>query len=282
MSTLKSGIRSIAKPILFKLLGRNFYKYAQFYGKKRDIQLRLIEEKEMFLLPEFVKPGDTVLDLGANFAYYTERLSRLVGSTGKVYAYEPIPFTFSVFRMLVKHFGLTNVTYYQKGVSSSTTSVKFTVPKMDIGTLSTGQAHISGRDDQYLTSQSKKITGEETFDCEVVALDEFYNEELPGLSFIKIDIEGAELFALRGAQNILRKYQPVILIEINPEFLKGFGLKDQDMLDFISQQGYEILYLEEGSKKLTPLGSRALWENNFILIPKTKMELYKNFLSHVQ
>ncbi len=282
MSTLKSGIRSIAKPVLFKLLGKNFYKYAQFYGKKRDIKFRLIEEKEMFLLPEFVKPGDTVLDLGANFAYYTERLSRLVGNKGKVYAYEPIPFTFSVFKMLVKHFRLSNVTYYQKGVSNSTTTVKFTVPKMDIGTLSTGQAHISGRDDQYLTNQNSKIAGEETFDCEVVSLDEFYNGELPGLSFIKIDIEGAELFALRGAQQIIQKYRPVILIEINPEFLKGFGLKDQDMLDFISQQGYEITYLDEAIKKLVPLGSRPLWENNFILIPKTKMELYKNIVSHVQ
>lgn len=282
MSTLKSGIRAIAKPILYKLLGRNFYKYAQFYGKKRDIKYKLIEEKEMFLLPGFVKPGDTVLDLGANFAYYTERLSRLVGSKGKVYAYEPIPFTYSVFKMLVKHFGLTNVTSYQKGVSNTSTTVKFTVPKMDIGTLSTGQAHISGRDDKNLTVRNKKIAGEETFDCEVVSLDEFYNSEIPGLSFIKIDIEGAELFALKGAEKILHKYQPVILIEINPEFLTGFGLSSADMLNFIEQINYEILYLDESSKKLVKLGDKPLWENNYVLIPKNKMEQHKNIISNVQ
>jgi len=282
MSTLKSGIRSFVKPILYKLLGNRFYKYAQFYGKKRDIKFKLIDEKEMFLLPEFIKPGDTVLDLGANFAYYTERMSKIVGNTGKVYSFEPIPFTFEVLEMLVKHFKLANVTYYKKGVSNKTETVKFTVPKMDFGTLSTGQAHISGRKNDQPNNKDYKFTQEETFDCQVVALDEFYNNELPNLTFIKIDIEGAELFALKGAKNLLEKYKPVILIEINPLFLEGFGLTETNMLDFIKEIGYEIFYLNEGSQKLVPLNNTPLWEYNFILIPAGKVNQYKNIIDHVQ
>ncbi len=281
MSTLKSGMRAFAKPILFKILGKRLYKYAQFFGKKRDIKFKLIDEKEMFLLPEFIKPGDTVLDLGANFAYYTERMSKIVGNNGKVYAYEPIPFTFSVFKMLIKHFGLKNVTYYQKGVSNKTDIVKFTVPKMDIGTLSTGQAHIATRHNDKEKDLNYKFTKEETFDCEVVSLDEFYNNELPNLTFIKIDIEGAELFALNGAKKILKKYMPVILIEINPIFLEGFGLTSLDMLNFIKELDYVIYYLNEDTKKLTPLGNKELWEYNFILIPTNKINLYQNLISHV-
>jgi FkbM family methyltransferase len=281
MSTLKSGIRSFAKPILYKLLGDKFYKYAQYYGKKRDIKFRLIDEREMFLLPEFIKPGDTVLDLGANFAYYTERMSKIVGDKGKVFAYEPIPFTFDVLKMLVKHFKLNNVTYYQKGVSNKTETVKFTVPKMDIGTLSTGQAHISGRNNDAGNNQDYQFKQEETFDCEVVSLDEFYNNSLPNLTFIKIDIEGAELFALQGAKNILLQYKPVILIEINPVFLEGFGLTDAAMLNFIKETGYEIFYLNDDTKKLVLL-DKPLWEYNFILIPAEKISMYKNIISHVQ
>jgi FkbM family methyltransferase len=282
MSTLKSGIRSFAKPILYKLLGNRFYKYAQYYGKKRDIKYRLIDEREMFLLSEFIKPGDTVLDLGANFAYYTERMSKIVGDSGKVYAYEPIPFTFEVLKMLVKYFKLNNVTYYQKGVSNKTETVRFTVPKMDIGTLSTGQAHIAGRKNDIENNNDYKFTQEETFDCEVVALDEFYSNSLPNLTFIKIDIEGAELFALKGAKNLLHQYKPVILIEINPIFLEGFGLTEADMLDFIKETGYEIFYLNEATQKLVPLNNKPLWEFNFLLIPSEKINLYKNIIDHVQ
>lgn len=282
MSTLKSGIRSFAKPLLYKLLGKRFYKYAQFYGKKRDIELHLIDEREMFLLPEFIKPGDTVLDLGANFAYYTERMSRIVGEKGKVHAFEPIPFTFDVYSMLVKHFKLTNVVSYKKGVSDKNETVKFSVPKMDIGMLSTGQAHISGRKEDSRTAANTHIAGEETFDCEVVALDNLYNNELPNLSFIKIDIEGAELFALKGAKNILRKYRPVILIEINPEFLTGFGLSPADMLNFINEMDYGIFYLDEATRKLVPLNNKPFWEYNFILIPSEKVEQHKNLIAHVQ
>src|SRR3981081_3931150 len=99
MASVNSPIRKFLKPILFKLLGKKGYKWAQFYGKKKDIVNRLVEEIEMELLPQLVKKDDEVLDIGANYAYYTERLSRLV-PLGKVYAFEPIPFTYEVAEML--------------------------------------------------------------------------------------------------------------------------------------------------------------------------------------
>src|SRR6185295_19469917 len=119
MASVQSPIRNFLKPILFKILGKKGYKLAQYYGKKRDIEKRLVEEIEMELLPQLVHKNDEVLDIGANFAYYTERLSRLAPE-GKVYAFEPIPFTYSVAVMLVKKFGLKNVELYDKGVGQKT------------------------------------------------------------------------------------------------------------------------------------------------------------------
>ncbi len=280
MTSIKSGIRAAVKPVLFRILGKRFYKYAQYYGKKRDIQLRLIDEDEMVLLEDFIKLGDTVMDLGANFAYYTERMSKIVGPNGKVYAFEPIPFTFEVFRMLVKKFRLNNVSYYQKGVSEKNETVRFRVPKMDYGTLSTGQAHISGRKNE--NDEGYKFTKEETFDCDVVSLDEFYNNSMPGLSFIKIDIEGAELFALRGAKNLINLYKPSILIEINPVFLEGFGLKESDLLEFIDSMGYETFHFNKDTGKLDIIKNKPLWEDNFILVHRSKIDSHKNIISDVQ
>ncbi|MEI9806546.1 MAG: hypothetical protein WDO16_00980 [Bacteroidota bacterium] len=54
MASVKSPLRRIIKPILFKLLGKKGYKWAQFYGKKKDITNKLVEEIEMELLPQLV------------------------------------------------------------------------------------------------------------------------------------------------------------------------------------------------------------------------------------
>ena len=118
MASVNSPFRTFVKPLLFKLLGKKGYTYAQYYGKLKDIKERLVEEKEMTLLPLIVKNGDTAIDIGANYAYYTDRLSKLVGKSGKVFSFEPIPFTYEVCKMLVKKLQLSNVELFNLGVSN--------------------------------------------------------------------------------------------------------------------------------------------------------------------
>ena len=54
MASVNSKIRTIIKPILFKLLGERIYLYAQLFGKLRDIKYKLVEEREMELLPKII------------------------------------------------------------------------------------------------------------------------------------------------------------------------------------------------------------------------------------
>lgn len=276
----KFSFRTAVKPVLIKLLGKNFYKYAQCYGKMRDIKYHLADEKEMILLEEFIKPGDTAIDIGGNFAYYTERMSRIAGDAGKIYAFEPIPFTFEIFSMLVKKLKLKNVYFYKKGVSNKNETVQFRIPKTDIGTFNTGMAHISARNNNISdVNKDYDYSNEETFDCEVIALDDFFKSNMPRLSFIKIDIEGAELFALQGAKNLLTKYKPAILIEINPVFLEGFGLTQENVVSFINENGYKIFHLENNSSKLNIVEDKLLWKDNFILIHESKISLHSKVIS---
>ena len=251
MASVKSPIRSIVKPLFFKLLGKRGYFRMQVYAKAKDIRQRLVEEKEMELLPRLVQKGDEVLDIGANFAYYSTRLSENVGPDGTVIAFEPIPFTHRVCEALLKVFKASNVQLHNKGVGAKNEQVKFSVPLQDFGALSAGQAHFAGRNNE-LEGKEKyyQFNKAETFMCDVVSLDSFLGGKLSKLSFVKIDIEGAEYHALKGMSELLTNHQPVILIEIQPFFLKGFGIEEADLLQLIEELGYELYLYDQASKKL--------------------------------
>ena len=280
MASVNSPIRKFVKPFLFKLLGKRGYEYAQFYGKMRDIKYKLVEEKEMELLPLLVKEGDAVIDIGANYAYYTNRLSGLVGPNGLVFAFEPIPFTHKVCSMIVKAKKLLNVQLFKLGVSNKNQKITFSIPKLSYGPISAGQAHISGRkNDETDKSKYYDFKEEEQIDCEVVALDLFKLEiaDKP-LSFIKIDIEGAEYLALQGMEALVKKYEPVILIEVQPYFLQGFDIDENEFKSYITEKlSYSIFFYNAEIKKLQKLES-AFFDSNFILLPNNKINLYHQYI----
>lgn len=277
MASVKSPIRTIVKPVLFRLLGKKGYKWAQFYAKKKDIQGRLVEETEMALLPQLVQGSDEVLDIGANYAYYTERLSRLVPG-GRVYAFEPIPFTCDVAAMLVKAFRLKNVDLYRKGVGQKMETLRFSVPKQGAGSISAGQAHMADRNNELIKGTEYYITDKnEQFDCEVIDIDSFLLPRLKKLTFVKIDIEGAEYFALKGMEKTLQRFHPVILIEIVPVFLKSFGIELSFFQQYIEHTlGYRIFEYEALSGKLQALEGVLARDRNYILIHESKVADYSH------
>ena len=279
MASVKSPLRNFLKPILFKLLGKNGYKWAQYYAKKKDIKNRLVEEKEMELLPALVKKEDEVLDIGANYAYYTERLSGLITS-GKVYAFEPIPFTYGVASMLVKKLKMPNVNLYNKGVGQKTETMRFSVPKMDIGTLSAGQAHMAGRNNEMVKGSEYFVSEKtEEFDCQVVDIDSFLFASLKNLTFVKIDIEGAEYFALKGMEKTLAKFKPAILIEIVPVFLKSFKIEIDFFQEYLEQTlGYKI-FIYNPEQKIMQASASITQDRNYILLHASKLADYKHLIA---
>jgi hypothetical protein len=80
-----------------------------------------------------------------------------------------------------------------------------------------------------------------------------------------MDIEGAELYALRGMANTLKKLKPVILVEICKFWLSGFNITAKEMSDFISSLGYEIYHYSKVKKVLSKVISLENDENyNYI------------------
>lgn len=261
-----SLVRRIAKAALAPVLNETTYAYVQGISKAIDIRNGNSVEPEVDLIPLAVRPGDTVLDLGANYGYYTYPLSRAVGPTGHVYAFEPVPFTYRTLTLVTRWLGLRNVTLVPKGCSDAAGVVEFALPLQKSGAPSAGQAHIGTRDDNRPGSETQvRWAGTTRVQCEVVALDD-YLPALTNLSLIKCDIEGAELLAFQGAARLFDTHQPSVICEINPWFLDGFGLRLEDLLAFFADRGY-ALYHYTSRKTLEAVTSLAgVTEDNYVFL----------------
>ncbi len=263
MASVTSPVRRFVKPLLFRLLGPAVYDWFLLRAKIRDIDLRLVEEPELKLLSKVLKPHQSALDIGANYAYYTVRLAELCQN---VVAFEPIPSTVRVCERIVEHYGFKNVRVVPKGVGAKNEIMTFEVPLQGAGTPSAGQAHLRGRNNDL--EGREKFHGfqqHQLVECEVVTIDSFL-PQIRDLGFVKLDIEGAEYFALQGMRKTLEIHRPVVLIEVCKFFLKGFGITEQQMLQLIDDLKYD-LYIFDGAK-LLPKGKSFEEDRNYILLPR--------------
>jgi FkbM family methyltransferase len=228
----------------------------------------MVEEPEMALLPHLLDSQGVSIDIGANFAYYTVRLAELC-SEGHVYAFEPIPFTCRVCSKVIRHFGLSNVSLFEKGVGERDARLRFEVPVQKAGSLSAGQAHLSSRSNM-LPGKEKYHNFEQhrSFDCDVVSIDSFL-PDLRRLDFVKIDIEGAELLALKGMKRTLERLKPVVLIEVCPFFLRGFGISEEDLRSQVASTGFQFFRVSESRRRLD-LYDGAFEDGNHFLIHRSR------------
>ncbi|MBI4040655.1 MAG: FkbM family methyltransferase [Deltaproteobacteria bacterium] len=278
MASVHSPIRTYLKPFLFRLIGNQGYLWFQYQAKKRDIRLRLVEEKEMATLPVWVRPGDDVIDIGANFGYYSVRLSQLAGPQGNVYAFEPIADTHRICHKILRHFKANNVMLYDCGVGEKNEERPFVVPLQSFGFMSAGQAHVEGRNNQHEGNETYyQFSKEVTWKRHLVSLDTFLLPKLKRLTFVKIDIEGAEYFALKGMTQTLLQFRPVILMEIVSFFLKGYGIYPEQLKQWMQEARYGCFEYDEKQKKLIP-ATKENWDGNYILIPVEKQKGDGNIL----
>ncbi|MEX2048884.1 MAG: FkbM family methyltransferase [Gemmatimonadota bacterium] len=158
-------------------------------------------EPDLVVVGRLVAPGDTVLDVGANYGIYTKFLSDLVGVGGRVISLEPIPETFDLLAANVASLGLSNVRLHQRAASDHIGTVGMIVPNTAEGA-------------NYY--QARVVEGPSRNACSVVTttLDLLTQDDSERVTFIKCDVEGHELAVLRGAQRLLRDRRPALLVEV--------------------------------------------------------------------
>lgn len=276
-----STLRRSIKKILHGSLGNSGgYKYFQAISKAMDIRNGSWSEPELDLIPLAIRPGETVLDLGANFGLYTYHLSRALQGSGQVYAFEPVPFTFATLRLVGKLLRFRNVKLIEKGCSDKADRISFEVPVQTSGAFAAGQAYIGGRrDNREGKEQQVRWAGTMEVTCDVVGLDEFL-PDVRDLSLIKCDIEGAELLAFRGAKEMIANHLPSVICEINPWFLEGFGIHLEELTGFFFDLGFQLYHYrsQKGRGVLLPMEIKDVIEDNYIFIHPQRLSRFSSIL----
>jgi FkbM family methyltransferase len=277
-----SALRRAAKTLLYPLTNDKTYKYVQAASKALDIKKGTWSEPELDLVKLGLREGETTLDVGANFGIYSYYMSQAVGRSGKVYAFEPIPFTFETLKIVGRLLGFSqNVEFVEKGCGDSNGTITFSVPVQQSGAFSAGQAYIGSRNDDH-DGKEKQVRWGATKEVEaqIVKLDDFL-PPIDSLTFVKLDIEGAELLCLRGAKKLFEKHLPTTVCEINPWFLEGFELKMQDLTNYFFDLGYKLYFYEkDGARtKLREISTHDIVEDNYVFLHPRWAERFSSVLN---
>ncbi len=263
-----SPLRRAAKRWLVRTTSERVYAAIQALVMATDMRRGRLWEPELALLSWAVREGEVAIDIGANYGLYTYHLSRAVGSSGIVYAFEPIPFTHRSLRLVALMLRLHNVKIFAKAAAERDGPCVFTVPVQESGAIAAGLAHIrSGLVGDAAVPgciTTCEIAGE------TVALDGFL-PPLRELSLIKCDIEGAELLAFKGCARTLETHLPTVLCEIDDGFLKRFGIRREELLSFFAVRGYRaFVWHDDGLRDLPDAAEPA--NGNVVFIHPTRLE----------
>ena len=207
-------------------------------------------------IDQLVRPGMTVLDVGAHVGYYARRCARLVGENGRVIAFEPHPRTFDVLSHNV--IGCGNVTPLQIALAESegTAELHDYLIMSASGSLHYDQAMFELQRSQLTTSDvAPRIAHNfpvQTFTVHTMPADACLPEMgVERVDVVKMDIEGAEISALRGMRHTLANSPGMALImEYNPQALKAFGLQPEMALAEVLDLGFRQVQVVEGDGSL--------------------------------
>lgn len=202
------------------------------------------EAIETFWVTQVLKPGDVMIDAGANLGYFSLIGAHVVGDSGQVHSFEPIP---DNFKRLEKNIGMNQfdkiVRINNQGVWDQKEVLHF------------GLSHQTANNFGTFSAGSKENLAHQ-FDCPVVCLDDYVQEQkLDRLDFIKMDVEGAEWKALLGAEKTLKKFKPHLLIEICKYTCDRFGYDQNVIWELLKPMGYKMHLIGQSSQTSRPLES---------------------------
>ncbi len=204
-----------------------------------NITLGCYEPEELAFVQQAVKPGQVALDIGANIGFFAVNMAALVGPTGAVYAFEPFQQNSDLLERSIAENRLEKIVFLERAaVSHSSGSAKLAFKRLERRARNSGGA--------FLLGEGQEIgDGIEVKQVATIALDEYVLRR--PVSFIKIDVEGAEPLALRGAERLLQTDRPVILAEINPSaFASVSSCTPDEFLAEMRTRHYECFTLEGG------------------------------------
>lgn len=180
---------------------------------------------------DHLKPGNTVLDIGGHIGLFAVVTAHLVGAEGRVFTFEPTPFTRSVLTEVVELNGCSGIVEVRgEAVSARSGETVF---------FDTGET-ISNANSLVRTELSKT-----EIPIKLISVDDFVRERSITVDCIKIDVEGAELDVLRGANETFINQRPVARLGLHPSFIAQNGQSLDEIWEVLV--GYDLTVVFEGN-----------------------------------
>jgi FkbM family methyltransferase len=195
-------------------------------------------------IERFLRPGDVVLDVGANVGMFAYAAARRVGEDGRVICFEPLPWAAATIERNAERNDLGDrLVVHRLAASDELATVEFTAD-LDVS------SHMVWTEATGLSRRSVTV--------DAGPLDDVLQTDRQ-ISLMKLDVEGAEWRALRGFERHLeRANPPVIIFEAHDHSLRKMGSSRQDVLDTFEQHGYEMWsYDVEASELVSEANQRT-------------------------
>lgn len=183
-----------------------------------------------------LRPGNVVLDIGANQGYFSLLGSKLVKSRGCVHAFEANPQMVARLQHNMQLSNVDNVVVHNLAVSDRIGEVEFSFASSDHTGLS------SMRDLGQEASHRRAVSA--------ITIDSI-GDNFPTIDLVKIDVEGAEHQVLCGMKEMIAKNNPVITLELTDPFLRQMDTSAESLLKFLDDLGYVTFQMV--GRQLSPL-----------------------------
>ncbi|WP_162467327.1 FkbM family methyltransferase [Streptomyces cavernae] len=226
--------RAVGKPFDLRVYdGMRFRAYPDSTQVGRLVYFGgLPDYQAMTFMKRYLRPGDGFIDGGANEGIFTLLAAQLVSATGEVHAFEAHPVYAARLRENVERNRLCCVSVHEMAVGQSPGAVPFV---------------LRGTGSRIRTEHDEG----KTVSAQVVRLDEVLSDRSWAMG--KLDIEGAEHCALRGAEKLLcRAEPPVWFLELVDPFLARFGSTVAEVRGWLGDHGYDLMHYEPALNRFVP------------------------------
>lgn len=231
-----------------------------------DMVVDRYERATTDLFKQLLLPGMVFVDVGANIGYFSLLAAKLVGTGGKIYAFEPESGNHGLLRKNIELNSYSNVQAIQKAVSNKSESTLLFLSTLDSG------SHSLYREAARGVQESVQVT--------TTTIDEFLESEgWPSIDLMKIDVEGAELGVLGGMENLVERSPNMkLVVEYCPFLIQSTGANPSDLLTKLSSMKFRIKLIDD-KRGVVPLNTSDLTSITDKLL---NQETYINILcSHI-
>jgi len=252
----------LQKLVANKMLGENAANYARLF---KTILCFKLEIKYDFgnILSKLIRKGDVVFDIGANIGQSACRYSKLVGSTGKVFSFEPVKANFQLLNKMKSILRLKNVTTFNVAIGDISGTESIYIPIMKKSNIEVGtRASLRYAENEFKNAVCRREN------VKSKTIDELISElNLDRLDVIKSDTEGNELNVLKGGAKAISKYRPILILEINHD---NIGLEMWYNLGFLP-------YYVENEKLICAKNAKRSY-GDVVLLHEEKMHFLKSII----